>query len=483
MAYGPVAVLTTDRQTRRQVARSLRGGGMRVTFLETPEQVDRVLSSGSHRLLIVDCETSEPKTFEVALQALSKLDSLDTPTFLILLALQPDRSPLVQLLKTYDIAHLVAKHGAVRVSKANSSRPDYVMLDEHELLVTCEKALTGEIFGLEKYIGGWGVAMHRRTVKAMADKVPFLDEFERYVRDLELPQAIVPDIVTVAEELILNAMVHAPRDAYEKPKYEHLGPSPNLTLEPQEYVSVVYGCDGRRLMLSVTDNFGSLNRRTLYEYLRRGFKSSLEPETKPSGAGLGLSLSLRAVHQLVINVQDGRRTEVIAGWYLRIQSGAEFKQVGKSINMFYAAADAKPVVDDAPSVVAQFKGRIDENFDYRVSTGARLIDLRHVTTVTSRGLTHWIEFIRSLKGRNAELIAFPEFFVFQATTVNGVVEGVTIRTVLVPFECTACQAEERRELPAEDVLRVTGVCSQCGMTTRFAGLVAEFQAFLETLRS
>ena len=58
MAYGPVAVLTNDRQTRRQVARSLRGGGMRVTFLETPEQVDRVLGSGSHRLLIVDCETA-----------------------------------------------------------------------------------------------------------------------------------------------------------------------------------------------------------------------------------------------------------------------------------------------------------------------------------------------------------------------------------------------------------------------------------------
>jgi hypothetical protein len=483
MAYGPVAVLTTDRQTRRQVARSLRAGGMRVTFLESPEQVDRVLGSGSHRLLIVDCETSEPKTFEVALAALAKLDTLDTPTFLILLALQPDRSPLVQLLKTYDIAHLVAKHSAVRVAKTNATRPDYAMLDEHELLVTCEKALTGDIFGLEKYLGGWGVMVHRRTIKAMSDKVPFLDELERYVRDLELPQAVVPDIVTVAEELILNAMVHAPRDAYEKPKYEHLGPSPDLTLEPQEYVSVAYGCDGRRLLLSVTDNFGTLDRRTLYEYLRRGFRASLEPDTKPSGAGLGLSLSLRAIHQLVINVRDSRRTEVIAGWYLRIQSGAEFKQVGKSINLFYAAQDSVPAVEDAPSAVAQLRGRIDENFDFREAVGARLIDLRNVTTVTSRGLTHWIEFIRTLKGRNAELIAFPEFFVFQATTVNGVVEGVSIRTVLAPFECTACQAEERRELPPEDVLRVTGVCSQCGMTTRFAGLVAEFQAFLETLRS
>jgi hypothetical protein len=476
-----IAVATSDRQTRRQVARALRSGGMRVTFLDTAEQTADSLASGGHRMIIVDSDSGDPKTIEKALEMLAKLPQ---PIPLVLLSLRPDKGPMLSLLESYEVSHLVAKHGAIRVSKANATRPVYAMLDERELLVTCEKVLSGDIFGIEKYIGAWGVAFHRRTIRGMKDKTPFLDEFERYLRDMEMPAPVIPEMVTVAEEFLLNAIVHAPRDNKGQPKYESLGPSPSL--EPPEYVSVVYGCDGQRLMISVSDNFGTLNKHTLYDYLRRGFATGIEPETKPSGAGLGLSLSLRSIHQLVFNVQDGKRTEAIAGWFMRVQSASEFKQVGKSLNLFWVHANAKPDVQlTKPREEAVYlRGRIDESFDFGNAAECAVVDMRDVTTVTSRGLIRWIEFIRSMKDKRPALVAFPESLVFQATTVNGVIEGATVRSVLAPFECPACGFEERRELPPAEVLPSPGgPCPECKGTMRFAGLVPEFEAFLEALRS
>lgn len=478
MANVSIAVVTSDRQTRRQVARALRAGGMRVTFLETADQTAKTLSDGSHRLLILDADGGEEKSLEAALETLATLP-VQLPV--ILVSLRSDKGPMLKLLESHDVSHLVAKHGAIRVSKANASRPMYSMLDERELLVTVEKVLSGDIFGIDKYIGAWGVAFQRRTIKSMKDKTPFLDEFERYLRDLEVPQPVIPEIVTVAEELLLNAIVHAPRDDKGEPKYEHIGPLPTLVLEPNEWVTVVFGCDGQRLMVSVSDNFGTLSRKTLSDYLRRGFGTGLEPETKASGAGLGLSLSLRSIHQLVFNVQDEKRTEAIAGWFLRIQSASEFKQVGKSLNLFYLHAAAKPQPELAkPRESVYLRGRIDENFDFGNAALCNAIDLRDVTTVTSRGLIRWIEFVRTLK--SAELIAFPESLIFQATTVNGVIEGVKIRTVLVPFECPNCGFEERRELAPHEVLGAPGgPCPECKAQMRFAGLVPEFEAFLQAM--
>lgn len=474
-----IAVVTNDRQTRRQVARALRSGGMAVSFLDSAEDIQAAVASNQHNLMILDCDSGTPKAVDAALVALS---SSPRPMPVVLLSLRPDKGPMVQLLEGYDVSHLVAKHGAIRVSKDSGARPVYAMLDERELLVTCDKVLSKDIFGIDKYIGSWGVVFQKRTIRSMKEKAPFLDEFERYLRELECPSVVIPDIVTVAEEFLINAIVHAPRRADGTPKYEDEGLKPDLVLEPNEYVEVVYGCDGQRLMVSVSDNFGGLHKKTLYEYLKRGFSTGIEPEQKPSGAGLGLSLSMRSIHQLIFNVKDGVRTEAIAGWYLRVQSAQEFRQVGKSLNLFWLNAGAQP--DDRPkgNEAFRFVGRIDETFDFSRAEGSTAIDMRDVTTITSRGLIRWIEFVRSLKGRNVELIALPESILFQATAVSGVIDGLVVRTVVVPFECPACGFEERREMRPGDVLSAPGgSCPECKSEMRFGGLPSEYQSFLGTL--
>jgi hypothetical protein len=99
----------------------------------------------------------------------------------------------------------------------------------------------------------------------------------------------------------------------------------------------------------VRDNFGMLAKKTLHNYVGRGFDSAqLTPETKPGGAGLGLTMSLRSIHQLIFNIQDQVRTEVIAGWYLRVNSAGEFRQVGKSLNVFWLPKESVPRAEGDP---------------------------------------------------------------------------------------------------------------------------------------
>jgi len=333
MVSGIVAVVTPHRQNRRQVSRSLHSGGIECHFFDRIDAVDQIVAIRP-AITVVDCDAFEPD------QTLAAVRRLDGICSVVLLSSSADKSQLLQLLQQHDIGNLVAKHGAIRAV--------YPMLDERELLVTCEKVLKRNIFGIEKYVGSWGVVLHRTTLTKLADKSAVLQKFEQFLVGLDVPETITQGIITVAEELILNAVIHAPRLPDGSPKYEHVGPRPDLVLDPGEEVHIAWGCDGQRLMLSVTDNFGRLEKATLRSYLTRAFEGvQLQPENKASGAGLGLSISLRSIHQLIFNIQDQKRTEVVAGWYLRVNSAGEFRQVGKSLNVFWLPKDSVPKEDSA----------------------------------------------------------------------------------------------------------------------------------------
>lgn len=323
-----IIVLTSQRQSQRQIARALRASGTDVRFVRSSQDIRLAMRERRPDLVILDCDSDDAV---VAESTLLMIASDASPPPIILLSTGPDKASLLALVQRHDISNLVAKHGAIRAV--------YPMLDERELLVTCEKVLRKDIFGIDKYIGSWGIVLRRETIRTMAEKTPFLTRFEQFLTELDCPGPVVPEIVTSADELVMNAAVHAPRRPDGSPKYEAGGARSDLVLEDNERIDVVFGCDGQHLMLSVSDNFGRLSKVTLYNYLLRGFQQQIEVETKPGGAGLGLSYAARSIHQLIFNIQDTVRTEAIAGWYLRVPNAREFGQVGKSLNVFWLPAD------------------------------------------------------------------------------------------------------------------------------------------------
>ena len=323
-----IVVLTTQRQTQRQIARALHASGTKSTFVHTRPELEQTLAAERPDLAIVDCDQLGVDDTE---QTLVSLAGLAAHVPVILVSTGEDKGTLLDLVQRYDVGNLLAKRGALRAA--------YPLLDERELLVTCEKVLSRDIFGVEKYIGSWGIVLYRQGLRRMRDKSTFLAQFERFVTELDCPPSVIHEIVTVADELIINAAVHGPRKPDGTAKYEEQGARPDMVLDPSEEVAITYGCDGQYLMLSVTDNFGRLERATLHAYISRAFQSSpIDLETKSSGAGLGLSFAARSIHHLVFNIQDGVRTEAIAGWYLRVPNAREFGQVGKSLNVFWLPA-------------------------------------------------------------------------------------------------------------------------------------------------
>ncbi|MBX7098082.1 MAG: hypothetical protein K1X89_10240 [Myxococcaceae bacterium] len=521
--------MTRQLQTRRQVARTLYSGGMELRFCETPMDVERVISADKPGLLIIDADTVDPSTVQDALGQWMRKSPPRGPT--ILLSLGENKEPLFKLLQTYEVANLIAKHGAIRAV--------FPLLDERELLVTAQKVLRKDIFGVEKYVGIWGVPIHRHVLRSMSDKYDLTHELEGFLTDLEVPSSVVPDMVTVADELMVNAIVHAPRTPKGEPKYEHLGPDPKLVLEPAEYGEVTWACDGQRFMFGVSDPFGSLSRERVNQYVAKSFSPSKQAiETKSSGAGLGLAMAVKRVHQLVFNIREHERTEVLAGWYLRVENAGEFRQVSRSLNVFWLSPEVSltqemPALAPPPTALApkpgaavrppartpppapspskvhpqpsraleprptgsaatvkvsskglqvlELKGWIDERTTLPETTAARL-DMRGVVGFTSPGVVRWLNFVRGLKGRPVELVAAPESLVRLAAQVDGMVGGMKVRSVLSPHECGTCGTNTQLERKLERAMMPTDFpCPHCGGKVKFVGVEQEYRSLQEML--
>jgi hypothetical protein len=492
-----IGVITSLPQTRRQIARALYSGGMELRFTERPSEISHYLANDRPELMIVDVDSLEGPAVD---QVLAALANAQRKVPAILLSLGSDKESLLSLLRRYDLGNLVAKHGAIRAV--------YPVLDERELLVTCNKVVRADLFGLEKYIGSWSVKIHEFPVRSMAEKYRVMSEFEGFLTDIEVPQVVVPDMITVADELMLNAIVHAPRKQDGTPKYEDRGPDPKLELTAEEQVDVQFACDGQRLMLSVSDRFGTLGRDTVYNYLAKAFGAAKQRvEQKTSGAGLGLSMSFRRVHQMVFNIHELVRTEVIAGWYLRVESASEFRQVSKSMNLFWLPAPADrqratppppaqvvplapvpaPPIAPPPRPVGQIArkrltGRVDERFKIEPGEGPLRLDMRALTGITSSGVLAWLKTVQNLQGRYVELVAFPEFMVRAACEVEGLLSGVVVRSVLAPFECRRCaHVVQTERLPDEVVVGEAPTCTACNGPMVFSGIDWEYQELVKLL--
>jgi hypothetical protein len=167
-----------------------------------------------------------------------------------------------------------------------------------------------------------------------------ISELEDFLDEIDCYGAIKNAVLLVADELIMNAIFNAPRDESGQPKYTHRHRD-RLELEPHERVFFRFACDGRNVALSVSDQFGSLDREVIVKYLERCFSGGpAEMEEKRAGAGLGLYMVFNSITQLTFNIHSDVSTEVIALFYVR--SGARaFKASGRSLNIFVLQGDGK----------------------------------------------------------------------------------------------------------------------------------------------
>jgi hypothetical protein len=316
-----VTVVSENRHIVRSVTRALVSGGARVHTCGFAASDVRNELSERRDLILIDADHD---AFEVS-NAVNEIASYARDCKVLVLCREL-AGTIADLILEGDLDHVVAKHGGVTVSRD--------IIDETELIVTCEKLISGQIFGLERYLSLPELDIREHQLDHSAKRQEVLDHFDAFLEAIDCYQGLRAVILTVADELLMNAIFSAPRDDEGRPKYDHRDRTDRFPLEPNEVVTFRYGCDGRNVVMSVADLFGSLDRAMLLEYLGAGLrqeKGKVAPKT--SSAGLGLHLVINSITQLTFNVDVGKKTEVIASFFVR--NGIRgFRASGQSLNLF-----------------------------------------------------------------------------------------------------------------------------------------------------
>jgi hypothetical protein len=199
-----------------------------------------------------------------------------------------------------------------------------------DLGITSRKLLTGDLFGLEKYVAT-GVTIAERRIHDDTDKRAAMDEIAAFAEIQGARRPVVLRVGSVVDELLMNALHDAPRVARGTAAMAALGAAIGDPI-------VRWAADGHHLAISVSDDFGALRKVDLLGNLQRARRDRGRPRAEDhagTGAGLGLYLVLANVTSLIVNVDPGRRTEIVCLWELVGQGRAE--RGSRSLHLFSAA--------------------------------------------------------------------------------------------------------------------------------------------------
>lgn len=204
----------------------------------------------------------------------------------------------------------------------------------NEVRVTVQKILTKDIFGIEKYLAP-GAQVHSITVQSSGKRDEYNSQVMAFAERCRLNSHMAKLIWGISEELLMNSIYDAPAAAGIQ-KYMKVPRSIRVDLDPSEFATLTYGCDGQVFALSSSDPFGLLSQSKLFEYvkkvLRRSDSSSII-DTKEGGAGLGIFKILYSSHALVCNVQKNKRSEIMALINIDEQL-RDFSKLARSIHYF-----------------------------------------------------------------------------------------------------------------------------------------------------
>lgn len=153
----------------------------------------------------------------------------------------------------------------------------------------------------------------------------------KFAESVGMSQMGCRNIFGISEELLMNAMIDAPREAKAR----------GITGRDKLKINLRCGFDGSVFFICAEDPYGALRRDTFYRYvgktlLRHNPDQLLD--TKAEGAGIGIVRILSGCHGLICRVKKGYRTEVMA----MIDSKEHLRDLGamaRSIH-FYSDGDS-----------------------------------------------------------------------------------------------------------------------------------------------
>lgn len=325
--------------------------GKRILFYDPDPRARRV----AERALIATGSTVESAEDETELAAKIEADGWDLMMINFDPPLRDDSKLLEQLntleprwprtklvlhttAQTEDYLPLMAERRFLRNLIAKNDEP----LEPEELIITAEKLLRKDLFGLQKYLL-WGVEPYCVKIRDSRLKQDYISEVATYAQSLGCNERMIELIETIVDEVVTNAIYNAPRTADGTPKYAKRSRREHVVLEDDEVAELQFACDGDYIAIAQIDPFGSLTQDTVVSYLNRCLARGPDQFSEASGgAGIGLYRVFQSLSKFVVNIDPGKKTEVIALIDLRL-SMKRFRQAAKSFHIF--VAESKPTSD------------------------------------------------------------------------------------------------------------------------------------------
>jgi hypothetical protein len=224
-------------------------------------------------------------------------------------------APLVPKLR--DRAHVTIVTPQARLTDLTKylrdDRVNHVVVGEElddGVFVTAQKLLTGDIFGIEKYLPA-GTPVHYERLRDFEGRGKAIQTVLEYAEQSKMRRQVRSAIGQVCEELLMNALYDAPVDADGKQIFAEVDPHDRTKTKSPRPVSIRYAATDDKFAIAVRDRFGRLAKNTILSYIEKCITSPNQIDRKTYGAGLGLYLVANAAASYVVNVAYGIATEVV----------------------------------------------------------------------------------------------------------------------------------------------------------------------------
>ena len=181
---------------------------------------------------------------------------------------------------------------------------------EDGVFVTAQKLLTGDIFGIEKYLPE-GTPVHYERLRDFEGRGKAIQTVLDYAEQSKMRRQVRSAIGQVCEELLMNALYDAPVDDEGRPIFAEIDPHDRTRTRSPRPVSIRYAATEDSFAIAVRDRFGRLAKNTILAYIDKCIHSPNQIDRKTYGAGLGLYLVANAAATYVVNVAYGIATEVV----------------------------------------------------------------------------------------------------------------------------------------------------------------------------
>jgi hypothetical protein len=224
-------------------------------------------------------------------------------------------TPLVPKLRDRAHVTIVTPHAGLAdlTRYMSDDRVNHVVVGDeldHGVYVTALKLLTGDIFGIEKYLPA-GTPVHYARIRDFEGRGKAIDTVLEFAEQSKIRRQVRTAIGSVCEELLMNALYDAPVDASGKQIFAEIDPHDRTGVQSPRPVSIRYAATEDMFAVAVRDRFGRLAKNTILSYIDKCIHSPNQIDRKTYGAGLGLYLVANAAASYIVNVAYGVATEVV----------------------------------------------------------------------------------------------------------------------------------------------------------------------------